>query len=396
MAESMNMLELSVVVPTRNRKTQCQATVQSVLVYRGDFEVVVFDTGDDDELDATLSSLADPRVRYIRGPRGGLNMTQCFELAVSLAQGRYICMIGDDDGVAPALFDWAKRCDALGLTSVTTRPESYAAYNWPDVTSKYFGNAASGRLWVRIPSTTGCSVVDLHHELRAFLARAGQGCGSLPRVYHGLIRRDVLQAMRARFGRCFDGVSPDVSFSYLAAKCAVRHALVDEVLTISGACAASNAGRSAMRRHKGDLWSDPHMVHYAGERWPAEVPEFFSVETVWAQATLKAIEAAADGDWVNFDYARLYALCLLRHPDRAGETLRAMRCCLLRLGAARAPMALISLFAQTILVAGQSAASVCTKLYRKVRHDPRVREFRALSILEASGIVRTVSGGGNS
>jgi hypothetical protein len=143
-----------------------------------------------------------------------------------------------------------------------------------------------------------------------------------------------------------------------------------------------------MRHHKGDLWSDPHMLRYKGEPWPAEVPEFFSVETVWAQATLRAIDRAADGDRLQYGFNHLYALCLLRHPDRVRETLRAIRSHLGQHGIVKSIATTLMLVARVAVVAIEPAILVCQKLYRKVRPDPLVRAFKAATVIEASRIVQ--------
>jgi hypothetical protein len=210
----------------------------------------------------------------------------------------------------------------------------------------------------------------------------------MPRIYHGLIRRDVLDAMRTDFGCCFDGVSPDVSFSYLAALRSNHHVVIRAPLTISGASAVSNAGRSAMRVHKGDLWSDPHMKNFRGELWPAEVPEFFSVETVWAQATLSALRRAGGHDLRRFNLSRLYALLLLRHADHFSDILQSLR-------AASAPDTAAPLswlhFGATLIVATiEHATAGVAKIVRKISGGTRsVRVSNAASIVEASELVRT-------
>ncbi|WP_242121422.1 glycosyltransferase family 2 protein [Sphingomonas lacusdianchii] len=315
---------LSIVIPTKNRQEQCIQTIRSVLSFQDDFELVVFDSSDDGDLLAReFAALGDQRIKHHHVP-ALKNMTQCFEEAVKYAHGDFICMIGDDDGVTPQLFSWTRRAQREGLTSVTSDPRVYAAYNWPGIRSKYFGEAVSGKLFLRLDPTVSDTVVDARSQIDAFLDNAGQGCSSMPRVYHGIVARSTLTELHAEIGHCFDGVSPDVSFSYFAAYFSPRHAIIDLPLTIGGASVSSNAGRSAMRQHKGDLWSDPHMRSYIGEPWPADVPEFFSVETVWGQATLAAIDRAGRDRRDRFNFSRFYALLLVRHPDRQSEIMKAL------------------------------------------------------------------------
>jgi glycosyltransferase involved in cell wall biosynthesis len=365
-------VSLSIIIPTRNRAEQCAKTVASVLAFAGDFELVLFDSSETDELAAHLP--ADPRVRIEKGSPG-FNMTQCFEAAVAEARGDFVCMIGDDDGVTPQLFAWVERAARDGLHSVTTDPDFYAMYNWPGVRSKYFGEANAGKLFLRLGQGRA-ERAKLDGDRARFLAEGGQGCGSLPRVYHGLVRRSLLDAMRARFGRCFDGVSPDVSFSYFASLMQQPHMVIDRPLAIGGQSLGSNAGRSAMREHKGDLWSDPHMQRYRGVHWPADVPQFFSVETVWGQATLSAVDVAGGAERGQFGFARYYARLLVAHPDRVTETLAAVD--------SNPAVSRVQLAASLAGEAGRTGWGVARKLWRKAVPDRTVEVLDAPDIMTAS------------
>jgi hypothetical protein len=365
-------LSLSILVPTRNRPAQCAATVAAILGFDADFELIVYDSSEDDVLAGMLP--ADPRLRRMRGDSRH-NMTQCFEAAIPHATRDFVCMIGDDDGVTPALFDWAVRAAEAGISSVTCDPAFYAMYNWPDVRSKYFGDSVSGKLYLRIGGDAS-GREDPARSIARFLKEAGQGCQSMPRVYHGLVARRLLDAIRARYGRCFDGVSPDVSFAYFAASLGQPHVVVQRPLAISGQSAGSNAGRSAMREHKGDLWSDPHMQRYRGVAWPSELPAFFSVETVWGQATLSALARAGGEDIRRFDYHRLYARLLLRHRDRLAETMAAFHAN----DRATGPGLAAALLAE----AGAMGMAVGQKLRRRILPDRDVTILPAPDIASAS------------
>jgi glycosyltransferase involved in cell wall biosynthesis len=363
---------LSIIIPTRNRAEQCAKTVVSVLAFPGDFELVLFDSSETDELAGHLPP--DPRVRIVKGSPA-FNMTQCFEAAVAEARGDFVCMIGDDDGVTPQLFAWVEQAALEGLHSVTTDPDYFAMYNWPGLKSRYFGDANTGKLFLK-QGTGAERTADLAAERSAFLANGGQGCGPLPRVYHGLVRRSLLEAMRARFGRCFDGVSPDVSFSYFAALLERPHKVIDKPLAISGQSLGSNAGRSAMREHKGDLWSDPHMQRYRGVHWPADVPQFFSVETVWGQATLSAVEVAGGAERGQFGFARYYARLLVAHPDKASETLSAVD--------SNPAVGRARLAASAAAEVARTGSTIVRKLWRKAIPDRSVEVLVAPGIIEAS------------
>lgn len=373
------MMPLSIVMPTKSRQRQCRASVRAILShYTQDFELIVYDSSLTDELRSTFSDLNDVRLRYVHDPRAK-NMTECFEAALQLARRDYICMIGDDDGLTPFLFKWLERAAQQNLTSVVTAPANFIQYNWPGVRSPYFGSAAGEKLLLRYDGAIESREGDAKDELPSFLNSAGQGCGTLPRVYHGLVAQSVLDGIRRSSGAYFTGVSPDVSFSYLAGLHSPRHAIVAEPLTIGGTSSVSNAGRSMMNEHRGDLWTDPHMKHYGGEAWPDDVPEFFSVETVWGQATLSAIDRAGAHPRDAFNFSRFYALLILGHPDRAADVWRALR--------ARPRSERAMVLAALGRVSVEKALHFLARAKRKFAGDRSFTELRAATISDATRIV---------
>lgn len=319
----MNSPELSVVIPTKNRPKYCRSAVEGVLAFPGQIQVIVQDSSSDDATEKSLAEVIDVRLEYFR-VSPDLNMTQNFETSVARATGEYVVMIGDDDGLSPWIWDCIELARRHDADSLVTRKISLHYY-WPDFTSKYSGNALSSKLVIEgLPYSGVAEVLNLRQARHEFLQLAGQGSMNLPRVYHGLVRRELLERMRRKFGGLFFGVSPDVSFSFAAACEAKKHLCVDYPVTISGSGANSNAGRSARREHKGELETDPMLQNYRPLLWQNEVPRFFSVETVWAQATLATLEVAREPTETRYSFAKLYALCLLRHWDRRRDTLQAI------------------------------------------------------------------------
>lgn len=311
---------LSIVVPTRNRAQYAIPMIRSVLEVRtAELELLIGDNSDDDTLDRwIIQQASDPRLRYERITEP-LSMTENHNRAFSRARGEYVCLIGDDDTILPsaiAITRWARENDVDAVT-----PETPLRYCWPDLRSRYWGAGQAGRLFMdpwRVRAWKG----DPAAEAVACLARAGQGAGWLPKTYHGIIRRRCLEELRAVTGSYCYGVSPDIYLALAASSLVSRQVCTTMPLTIPGASGLSNSGRAALRRHKGDLRSDPHMSRFASMDWPPMVPRFFSVETVWAQAALEATRRASLGN--SFNFPRLYALCLLNHLDYRHEIFRSI------------------------------------------------------------------------
>src|SRR5687767_10116731 len=90
---------LSIVIPTRNR-LDCAANVARGLSEspEPDFEAIIHDNSSDAQLGALIEELGDPRIRYFHVAEP-LNMHANFDRAIGHATGRYVCALGDDDGV---------------------------------------------------------------------------------------------------------------------------------------------------------------------------------------------------------------------------------------------------------------------------------------------------------
>jgi hypothetical protein len=91
----------SIVIPTYNRSDLVQGAVQSTLAQTlGDFEVVVSDNCSDDDTQAVIERIHDPRVRYVRTPVHGA-IGESWEFARSQARGTLLMMLSDDDALVP-------------------------------------------------------------------------------------------------------------------------------------------------------------------------------------------------------------------------------------------------------------------------------------------------------
>ena len=95
------MPEVSVVIPTHNRRRLLGQTLRSVLGQRGvDFEVVVVDDGSTDGTAEAVAALGDRRVRLLHHehPRG---VATARNVGATAAHGAWVAFLDDDDLWAP-------------------------------------------------------------------------------------------------------------------------------------------------------------------------------------------------------------------------------------------------------------------------------------------------------
>ncbi|MCY9844241.1 glycosyltransferase family 2 protein [Vibrio caribbeanicus] len=301
---------LSVVIATHNREEYAFDSIRSIIDFtRKDVEVVISDTSDSIELKKKIERhyFNCERVRYSYISEE-LSMTENYNRAVSMARGRYVCLIGDDDSVHPSIAEFAELMDKQAINILT--PRIIANYSWPDFETKVFGSTHSGKLYVDNYTREICEK-NSREQLKKSLNHACQGTDHLPKFYHGLVKKSVLDQIKNKHGDYFFGVSPDVSISISLCLESKTYHTIDFPVTIPGASKNSNTGRSAMNKHKGNLEDDEHIKPFKNLHWDCRVPRFFSVETVWSQAAIETLKLYSLDS--KFNYSRLYALCLIKH-----------------------------------------------------------------------------------
>lgn len=257
----------------------------------------------------------DNRLRYFR-PCRPLDMTGNHNEALNATTGRYICLIGDDDTISPEALSAAAWAEEKGVDIIA--PDVVANYAWPDFRSRYFGMGHASRLYFS-KTFEGWRWADSAQALERALQNAGQGTDGLPKIYHGIVRRSVLERLKTNTSAFFRGSSPDVSGAMGLAAVSSRFLVVRYPLTIPGASGGSNTGRSALNQHKGRLGGEAQTKAFAKEGWSLGVPRFFSVETVWAHAALETLDHLAPHLKQQFNFARLLGVCKALHKEYAHE-----------------------------------------------------------------------------
>jgi glycosyltransferase involved in cell wall biosynthesis len=92
---------VSVLLPTRNRLEFLRYALETVLRQDDpDWEIVVSDNDSEDDIAGHVAGLADDRVRYVR-TASFVPVTDNWNNALEHSTGRYVVMLGDDDGLMP-------------------------------------------------------------------------------------------------------------------------------------------------------------------------------------------------------------------------------------------------------------------------------------------------------
>jgi hypothetical protein len=304
---------LSIVVPTRNRHGYLDKLIRRLLrIDAADLEVVVHDNSDANSEYVRLSgSIADSRLKYAFNPTP-MSITENFERSISLANGEFVCMLGDDDGVAESIVDLARWMKARSIDAAVAPVSTYL---WPGVSGMLDANSSQGLL--RLPRYSGkIEIVDESAALDFVLNSGGIRIGDLPSVYQAVISKRALEALKLRAGTYFPGPSPDMASAVGLSAVINKFARVDLPVVISGSCPGSGAAEGARHKHEGEVADRKFLPADTVPLWPSQVPFFFSGSTLYAATLMRALTLTGRDDLLSrVRVDRLYAACLVFNPS---------------------------------------------------------------------------------
>lgn len=363
---------LSVVIPTKNRQTYLKLLLKELLdtvSYR--FELIIQDNSDDNSLGAWISDIGDERVRYSH-IQNSISVVDNCDLAIKRSSGKYVCMLGDDDGIflteaLACLVEAAKdNIDAV-MGPVLN-------YVWPDLKHPIYADYG-GKL--NLKPVKGLNRNENIASIKRSVLRHGGAFGleDLPCVYHGFISRRILQRVFDATGSFFPGPSPDMANAIALCSVIERLRRVDKVLVISGHSVASTAGAGTQRRHHGSIAEQKHLPNDTEASWVEKVPVFWSGPTIYAQSLICAMQRTRQTD--AYSLAAVYAACFIFHTEYSAETVRAMRA-----NPERGPIMLIKILFFCALIFGRRAGNLTSRISWKLFHKGR-RYVRANSISDA-------------
>lgn len=305
---------LSVVIPTRNRQEYALQSVKEVLAVTTEkTQIVIQDNSDDNSLKNLLikHDLLVNRVCY-NYTSEVLSFVDNFSKGISFCKGLYVILIGDDDGVLPNIEKITQYALDNNLDSITSRV--LVTYYWPHCGAKQY-KCTEDSGYIRI-NKFNCKTkkTDNIKLLKKVLSNGCQFYHSsgLPKIYHGIVSKKVVDLILNKNGTLFSGLSPDIYSSFMIALYSSNNLYIDYPFSIDGNCKKSGAGAQAQGKHTGKLKDAPHFQGKVNYRWDPLVPEVYSVQTIWADSGLQAIRDYGELKYIN-DYSlkklTAYTIC---------------------------------------------------------------------------------------
>lgn len=312
--------KLSIIIPTKNRQKYCFAAVKQILsLGLKDFEICIQDNSDVNSLENDLASLGSERVRY-NYHSGVLSFVDNFSEAVSICSGTYACMIGDDDGLIDSIEQVVEYAEQHDVDAVI--PELGVAYYWP--TEKPLVPGAENGYFIMKSNQAELKFRAVVPSIQGLLKNGGQDYHlfNLPKLYHGIVKRDRLEEIKKTAGHYFGGLTPDIYIAVALALVCKSICTVNVSVTIAGVCPTSGSADSDTGRHTGSLKDAPHFRGHTTYNWCKEVPYVYSIETIWADTLLHVFEDfKRNEEKASLSVSMLDAICYFKYPSLRKDVL---------------------------------------------------------------------------
>jgi glycosyltransferase involved in cell wall biosynthesis len=301
---------LSIIVPTKERYQYLKPLISLIKNFNVDeIELVIQDNSfDNTEILKFIKDISFKHLKYFHY-REKLTSVQNFDKAVFNSTGEYVCFIGDDDGVTRNISNcviWMKKNSVEAL-----RQRKSTSYLWPDAVINSGNKHASVLSYVE------------HNEAYEFmnplveLNKTGkigmQNIGLMPKLYHGIVRRDILEKIFNIGGTYFPGAAGDMANA--VALCFVVHkfVVVDFPITIHGSSQMLGGGIVKKKNEMAKLSEVDFISQEVRDNWEKRIPPIWHTCFVWPESATKALMYMSKDEFIdNIDYDYMLAHFLSR------------------------------------------------------------------------------------
>lgn len=299
---------LSIVVPTKNRYFYLKHLIILIQSLNSeDVEMIIQDNSDNNEdFIKYLNENSYSFIKYFYH-KGQIPMSDNSDRGILNSTGKYICFIGDDDGVTNFILDAVSWMEKEGVEALKPATPNYC---WPDAPQ-----GRSADIYYR-PFTSSIKFVDPFSELKKSLHLGFRNRGDMPLAYHAIVRRDILDKIYQVCGTYFPGNSPDISNAVALSLIVKKYAIVDMPIAYSGSSAFKGGGVFAKGNPNPEISQIPWFRANPEERWNKMLPRIANGSIIWADSALEALKNMGRIDLHSeFNKYKCYANLMVTSPS---------------------------------------------------------------------------------
>lgn len=277
------MYLLSIVIPTKNRYSTLFDLVDALMLHFEKnplVEIVVHDNSDDNsEAQNFFDTRKYDNLKYVYY-KDWLSVGQNSDKAILESSGKFVTFIGDDDAVSSSIAEVAKLMDRFNIDSCGC---DYSLYRWPAalMDNYSFEYRKRGDIFRR-PNVGKLLDKIIHNGI--------QNRDNLPGVYHGIVRRSVLDKVYEKTGTFFPGPSPDMANSFALSQFVSNHVVTSVPFIIDGYSKASTGHMTEAKQHIGKLEDQKFLPKDTIEKWHEFIPKIWLPNTIWPESGLQSLE----------------------------------------------------------------------------------------------------------
>lgn len=303
---------LSIVIPTKDRYYYLKQLIELIRSYNtDDIELIIQDnTLENKEIVDYINSLNYKNLKYFHTNEQLAVSDNCSK-AVQNSTGKYVCVIGDDDGVLPSIVNVVKDMDRGNYDALVPK---YTIYNWPDYVDNSIYKTSSTILYNK--GDKSLKEVNPREEFTKAKQSGFRNMALMPRIYQAIVKRSILNEVFDKCGSFFPGPSPDMS-NAVALSClenAPRTVYYDAIVVISGQCKSVGGGERIMKKNQLKLIDEvPFLPKNVKEIWDNRLPKYWCSDTVWPASATCAFNQMT-GETISFDQNLVIARFIYNHP----------------------------------------------------------------------------------
>jgi len=295
---------LSIVIPTKNRYQTLFSVIDTLLGFSlEEMEIVVQDNSDENTSAlAFFESRKNTNLKYFYQSEK-LSIIENSDLAVKNSSGKYVCFIGDDDGVMPYIVNIVKWME---YNNYSVLKGNKPVYFWPGLEDGYLSTDSSGVLQTKT-YTKRKKLISSKKAIKYTLSRGGTTMKELPCLYHGIIKKEILDKIFNKCDTYFPGPSPDMANAVAISLMTNEYVYVDIPIVITGRNVNSGAGMGVRRIHALEVKDVPWLPKNTEKEWDNKIPKYWIGSTIWAESCIKSVSKCGYIDLNQFRYSYLYA-----------------------------------------------------------------------------------------
>ena len=288
---------ISIVVPTKNRYKYLKYLIELINSFNSDnIELVIQDNSENNtEIIDFLNNLNSNVVKYFYS-NDKLSMSANADLAIQHSTGEYVCFIGDDDGVCRNVIDCVKWMKTKNIDALRCKRTEYI---WGDNNINNMHINYSSACLIYDKPELSYKFLNPINELNKILKKGFQTIDYIPVVYHGIVKRDVLDKVYEIGNTFFPGGSPDISNGVALSFFTKKIIYVDFPVIISGTSKMTGGGMYKKKGRSVKLDQVEFIDKSVIDNWEKCIPKIWAGRLAWPESGIKALRYVNHAELIN-------------------------------------------------------------------------------------------------